>query len=237
MRKLLSVSVDAKTIKSIGKGVLTGILYLAPGRLSGREVCPMASAGCLKSCLYSAGRGAFSNVQKARISKTNLYFDDRELFFNILYRDIVALERKAKRDGLIPAVRLNGTSDIPFERVAFIRDGVEYDNIMQAFPAVTFYDYTKRHNRNVTGIKNYSLTFSLSEINLLDAIRWIAGGKGNVAIVYRDQIPALYWLSILKPWPVIDGTGHDARFLDQRGVIVGLCAKGAAKRDTSGFVI
>ena len=37
--------------------------------------------------------------------------------------------------------------------------------------------------------------------------------------------------------PVVDGDKSDLRFLDGENVIVGLIAKGQAKKDQSGFVI
>lgn len=224
--KLLNIDANAKTVKGQGRGYMTAILYLAPADESGYEVCPMASAGCRKACLNKAGMGAFSNVQAARIAKTKWYFEDRPAFMAQLVAEVRAFIRKASWRGLIPVVRLNGTSDIPWERVPV--EG--QPNIMSLFPWVQFYDYTKRSNRRDLP-SNYHLTFSLAEDNDDRAV--VAASNGaNVAVVFRnDKFPATF-----MGMPVVDGDADDLRFLDGRGVVVGLKAKGPAKKDMSGFV-
>ena len=224
--KLLNIDANAKTVKGQGRGYMTAILYLAPADESGYEVCPMASAGCRKACLNKAGMGAFSTVQAARIAKTRLYFEDRAAFMAQLVSEVRAFIRKAIKLGLIPVVRLNGTSDIPWERVPV--EGRA--NIMELFPSVQFYDYTKRHNRRNLPV-NYHLTFSLAEDN--DSRAGAAATNGaNIAVVFRtDKFPTTF-----MGMPVVDGDADDLRFLDGRGVVVGLKAKGPAKKDTSGFV-
>lgn len=220
---LLSVSQDAKTRKSLKQGYLTGILYMAPHSIGGHNVCPMASAGCISSCLYTAGRArVFNTIQQARIRRKQLYFDNRPAFMAQLRREIDALIRKADRDGLLPAIRLNGTSDIL---------GKDYLKLIRSYPDVPFYDYTKVAKRFTIDLPhNYSLTFSRSESNHDKCIEVLRAG-GNVAIVF-DKLPE-YW----HEWQVINGDEYDARFLDPRNVVVGLSAKGDAKRDTSGFVV
>lgn len=224
--KLLNIDANAKTVKGQGRGYMTAILYLAPADESGYEVCPMASKGCRKACLNKAGMGAFSNVQAARIAKTRWYFEDRGAFMAQLVAEVRAFIRKAIKLGLIPVVRLNGTSDIPWERVS-----VEGQlNIMSLFPSVQFYDYTKRHNRRDLPA-NYHLTFSLAEDN--DPRARVAASNGaNIAVVFRnDKFPTTF-----MGMPVVDGDADDLRFLDGRGVVVGLKAKGPAKKDFTGFV-
>jgi len=103
---LLSVDTNAKTIKGQFQGYLTGILYLAPAGLSGRQVCAHRSNGCEIACLYSAGRGAFTNVQAARMRKTLAFFKDKDGFIAELKADIFALVKKAKKAGMLPCVRL-----------------------------------------------------------------------------------------------------------------------------------
>ncbi len=224
--KLLNIDANAKTVKGQGRGYMTAILYLAPADESGYEVCPMASAGCRKACLNKAGMGAFSTVQAARIAKTRLYFEDRAAFMAQLVSEVRAFIRKAIKLGLIPVVRLNGTSDIPWERVPV--EGKA--NIMELFPSVQFYDYTKRHNRRNLPT-NYHLTFSLAEDNDSRAAAAATNGA-NIAVVFRtDNFPTTF-----MGMPVVDGDADDLRFLDGRGVVVGLKAKGPAKKDTSGFV-
>ena len=130
---LLSISADAKTIKGQKMGYLTGVLYLAPHTLSGFQVCPKASEGCKLACLYTAGRGMYTNIQEARIRKTKRFFMDREGFMAELVKNVEALIRKAKRESMIPVVRLNGTSDIAWEKIKCVRNGVAYASMMEAF--------------------------------------------------------------------------------------------------------
>lgn len=221
-RNVLGFSVDAKTSKGIGKGYLTGILYLAPASLSGVNVCPKSSAGCRAACLYTAGRGRFYSVTRARIVKTLAYHFDAPRFHETIKKSIKSLLTKAKNKGLIPCVRLNGTSDILWEKNS---------DIIQSFPEVIFYDYTKIAARYRFSIPvNYSLIFSLSESNDSDAKLVLSKGH-NVAAVWRDALP-----DSLFGYPVTNGDLTDLRFLDSRGVVVGLKAKGAGKKDKSGFV-
>jgi hypothetical protein len=223
--KLLGYS-NAKTIKGEKLNVYTGILYLAPAKLSGKEVCPKRSAGCTIACLYTAGMGGFSNVQKARIAKTKLFFDNRDLFLAMLRKELKAHLVKAKKLQMIPAIRLNGTSDIEWTRFGF----------MEEFPEIQFYDYTKVLSRLTRKIPlNYNLTFSKSESNLNDCSDALTLGA-NVAVVFNtkkgETLPSTW-----SGYPVIDGDETDTRFIDAKGVIVGLRAKGEAKKDTTGFVI
>jgi|6_EtaG_2_1085325.scaffolds.fasta_scaffold06133_6 hypothetical protein len=234
--KILSVSADAKTVKGEKLGYLTGVLYFAPANLSGYEVCPMRSSGCSAACLgWNAGRaniikhGATTNtIRDSRTAKTRWYFEARDKFMGALVKEIEALIRKAKRQELTPVVRLNGSSDIPWERVPV--NGA--DNIMALFPAITFYDYTKRHNRRNLPT-NYSLTYSLAEDNDARAEQAFRNGM-NVAAVFFD-VPSTFRLGDTLV-PVIDGDESDLRFKDPSGAVVGLKAKGDAKNDTSGFV-
>ena len=230
-KNLLSIGADAKKIKGETIGYLTGILYLAPATVTKYNTCSMAKlAQCDKACLYSAGRGAFSNVQQSRIDKTLYFFEAREEFMLQLASNIVALIKKAEKLGLKPLVRLNGTSDIRWESIPF-----EYHaNIMEAFPNVQFYDYTKDANRKDIPA-NYDLTFSYSGVESFAPYVAKAQSKGmRMAVVFRKEstIPVFF-----KGIKVVSGDNSDVRHLDDQGVIVGLYAKGAAKHDTTGFVV
>jgi len=222
---LLSTS-NYKTEKGEKLGVLTGILSLAPADISGYEVCPKRSKGCTKSCLYTAGHGAFSTVQKARIERTKLFFEKRDVFLHLLKQDIKSIVKKAKKDDMIPAIRLNGTSDIEWTRFG----------LMDEFPNVQFYDYTKVLNRLEKEIpKNYHITFSKNEQN--EAECEIALSLGfNVAVVFNTKknkdLPDMW-----KKFPIYDGDKSDVRFLDPKEHVIGLRAKGQAKKDETGFVI
>ena len=223
---LLQVNTNWKTIKSMKYGFLTGILYLAPYKLSGKNVCPAASLGCRLSCLNTAGRGQMGVVQKARLRKTKMFFRDRNKFLSQLKTEIEILSRRASNKNMKLAIRLNGTSDLPFER--YLIDG---KNLMDHFPKVKFYDYTKLENRiNDQLPGNYHLTFSRSETN--EAVIDQVIEKAPVSVVFKNKLPRLY-----NGYKVINGDLHDMRFKNQSGVIIGLIAKGKARKDTTGFAI
>ena len=230
MQKLLGVSTNYKTIKSEKLGVLTGIIYMSPYKLSGKNVCPGASKGCAAACLNTAGRGAMGVVQTARLKKTNRFWDDRGQFLQDLALEIGKLQRQAEAKGMKAAVRLNGTSDLPYERYKV--PGTD-KNIMELFPDVQFYDYTKLENRFTKGQlpANYHLTFSRAEDNdhkLPEVLK-----HTSAAVVFSGELPETW-----RGYPVIDGDEHDARFTDAgAGVIIGLKAKGKARHDASGFVV
>ena len=247
---LLSVEADAKTVKGSKVGYLTGVLYLLASGDSGViNVCPW-SDGCEAPCLVRSGKGglnprAFARgavvtnpVLAARMRKTLLFKADRALFLEMFARDVEQLEREADRRGMVPAVRTNGTSDLPYEKFP-VRGA---SSIMDAFPHVTFYDYTKwplrLRGRRGELPANYSLTFSLAITNDESARAALEAGV-NVAVVFDtrkgQELPPAFELAGIRA-RVVDGDESDLRFLDERGVIVGLRAKGPAIGDTSGFV-
>jgi len=246
----ISAGSNAKTVK--GDSVYqTAIMYLAPYTSSGLgNLCATADiAKCHEGCLFRSGRAAiFESVNNARVGKTRRYFADRSAFMAELVRDISRFVAHCKRLDVKPAVRLNGTSDIQWEiaHPCYVK-GVRFESIFAAFPDVVFYDYTKIVKRAHRALPaNYSLTLSYSAANpayaasVIDAA--VATGL-NVAVVYRSKalrnslLKTPYSLSLSMARPVIDGDETDMRFLDDRGVIVGLYAKGPAKKDQSGFVV
>ena len=220
---LLSTA-NTKILKGEKYGYKTYILHLAPSLISGYQTCPKASAGCAAACLNRAGMGAYSTVQQARINKTKLFFQDRPNFMAQLAKEIKSAKKSAAKAGLKLLVRLNGTSDIAWEK---IRVG-DYRNLFEMFPDVQFYDYTKIVGRTVP--ENYHLTFSKSESNDADVSVAIRSGL-NVAVVF-DKLPETY-----LGRPVVSGDDSDIRVNDPRGVVVGLKAKGPARKDLSGFVV
>lgn len=216
--RLLSVNQDAKTVKGLKKGYLTGILYLSPCSL----LCPACSEGCRKACLFTAGHGQMNSVRAARNKRTDLWLNEPDKFRNKLFCELSELVRMAEKKQLTPCVRLNGTSDIDVQKV--------FPDVLKHFSNVQFYDYTKVWDREVT-FPNYYLCYSRSETTpMRDIQTYVEDGK-NVAIVF-DKVP-LYFFGM----QVIDGDESDLRFLDKRGVIVGLKAKGKARHDTTGFVV
>ena len=227
MFKLLSTA-NPKIQKGTKLGYLSFILHLAPADLSGKETCPKRTAGCTAACLNTAGRGGMfkkgentNMIQKARIRKTVSFFEDRDQFMFDLAKDITKAIKFAAKQGLTPVFRLNGTSDLSWEKYE-VEAG---KNIFEMFPTVQFYDYTKVLGRKVKHLPNYHLTFSKADGNDSDVADALLQGMSVVAVY--DKIPAGV--------PSADET--DLRFLDPKGVMLGLKAKGRAKKDYSGFVI
>lgn len=245
----------------------TGIMYFAPARQSGYEVCQHRSAGCSAACLNTSGHGGVgidtsilitddantNTVQKARNARTRFYFENRIAFNDRFVREVEGVERLALRDGKTPCIRPNGTSDLPWERMA-LNDG---RTIMATFPHIQFYDYTKNVYRALKHAAgelpaNYHLTFSRSETNWSDCVRVLNAG-GNVAVVFgiprctrycvydiatqECRKPAHRLPESYEGYRVVSGDHDDLRFRDPRGVIIGLTAKGAGSKDTSGFVV
>ena len=245
---LLSVG-NPKTLKGMAQGYNTYILHLAPHTLSGKNTCPKATAGCAAACLNTAGRGGMfkrgentNTIQQARIRKTQLFYNNRDEFMQLLVKDINLAIKQSAKLGLIPVFRLNGTSDIAWEKYPLTIGNITYSNIFNYFGHVQFYDYTKILGRKVFGIKNYHLTFSAADGNDADVIKAWRSGM-NIAMVFgiKKTLPMPDYYSVSHRGnsfyaPVFNGDESDLRFLDPRGVIVGLYAKGKAKKDTSGFV-
>ena len=225
-KKLLNIDNNAKTIKGQKKGYKTAILYLAPSTQSGFNVCPQASLGCKKACLYTAGHGRFNSVKQGRINKTRWYIQERNTFMAQLKREITNHIKNCSNKGFIPCIRLNGTSDISWETTG----------IFEEFPNVQFYDYTKIYKRALKYVNgqypsNYHLTYSLNEDNYKEAFDILLRG-GNISAVFRKDLPQTY-----KGYKVINADETDLRFTDDNNVIAGLMAKGKAKKDYSGFVL
>ena len=226
----------SKVAKNEKVGVYSAIMHLAPADDSGYEVCPMRSAGCTAACLNTAGFH-YPKKQIARVNRTKMFFEDRDAFMYKLTREIHNLECRAGLKGLQPGIRLNGTSDIPWENIPVLGQ----KNIMAVFPKVQFMDYTKRTNRRDLP-ENYRLVFSRSEENHVDCIAAIQNGI-NVAVVFKEVLPAKFGFTYHQDLRVIDGDKHDWRWGDyddypDERVIVGLLAKGhKAKQDKTGFVV
>ncbi len=234
--KLLSTA-NPKVLKGQSQGYNTFILHLSPANVSGYETCPKRTDGCTAACLNTAGHGGMFKkgettnvVQEARKRRTRMFFENRAVFFEHLMREIENAIKLSAKQGMTPVFRLNGTSDLSWEKYE-VADG---KNIFQMFPQVQFYDYTKILGRKVAHIPNYHLTFSAADGNDADVLKAIAQGM-NVATVFgikkTEPMPETYNGRV-----VFNGDESDLRFLDPKGVVVGLYAKGRAKKDTSGFV-
>lgn len=220
--KLLTKN-NPKTIKGEKYGYITNILYMSPFNFNDRgvNVCSHASKGCAESCLVGSGFGGmYTNVKKSRIEKTNFFVRDRIGFLAQLKLEIErAIKNHKTKDKLV--FRLNGTSDIAYERFRVFENGTK--NIFELFPNVQFYDYTKNWTRFDKKLpKNYHLTFSKSETNTKKAFELLERGV-NVAMVF-NKTPKEY-----LGYKVINGDESDLRFKDpknkgtfKKGVIVGL---------------
>lgn len=228
---MLRLDGNAKTIKGNARGFKTAILYLTPANGSGTNMCALAAlALCIDPCLNTAGRGAMSNVQMARLRKTLFWVQYQAEAIAMIKREIAKFEAQAKREGFTLLVRLNGTSDIRWENYG----------IIQSFPNTIFYDYTKIPNRrNIPA--NYDLTFSYSGVSAFQQYVEIAKQNGNrLAVVFRNRAIVERMLTNGETFlglPVVDGDDTDIRHMDPHGVIVALYAKGKAKQDNSGFVV
>jgi hypothetical protein len=233
IKTTLLTSGNAKIVKGEKLGFMTKGIHLAPANLSGHEACRWRSKGCTMSCLNTAGRGQMNMIQDSRIAKTKLFFEDTLAFMEKLAREIASGIKSAVKKEMTAVFRPNLTSDLTWENI----EDENGQTLMQKFPETQFYDYTKSFmrmaqfiNRNPDFPSNYHLTFSRSENNQ-KLVEMVLEMGGNVAVVFRGQLPKTW-----KGYEVINGDENDLRFLDKKGVIVGLIEKGLAKKDETGFV-
>lgn len=250
--RLLNVDANAKTVKGQEQGYMTAILYLSPSDSGGVELCAMAKiANCKIPCLNTAGRGGMAagnktftspsgavlpdnTVQRARLRRTALFNSNREEFMGDLVNELEDFLFKARKANLIPVARLSGLSDTRWEDIPVWRNGVDYPNIFAAFPEMQFYDYTKLPNRKVAHIPNYHLTYSYSHMDAFKPYVQRAlkhyGSDINLAVVFNlpkgMPLPEMF-----MGRQVVSGDESDLRFLDPKGVVVGLTAKGRAKKE------
>ena len=230
--RLLTINGNPKIVKGDKvSNYLTAIMHMSP---INTRICPYQDiAGCKVACLNTAGRGGIYKkgettnvIQEARKRKTSMYLEARNFFMRDLITDIGKFVRYCENKAKLPAVRLNGTSDIQWETI-----NIDNKNIFEHFPSVQFNDYTKIPTRKIAGIDNYHLTWSYSEANKKYA-EYFNTINYNIAVVFNGEVPIYY-----KGREVVDGDESDLRFLDKPNVVVGLKAKGKAKKDKSGFVI
>ncbi len=228
---MLRLDGNAKTVKGNKKGFKTAILYMAPANMSGVNLCPAAFiADCVGACLFTAGRGAMTSVAMSRLRKALFFQQYRAEAIAMIMGELTRFEAKAARDDWTLLVRLNGTTDIRWENYG----------IMQAFPNVQFYDYTKLANRrNVPA--NYDLTFSYSGVAAYQPFVRMAFNAGQrVAVVFRDRETVAAMIANGAQFmglDLVDGDDTDIRHIEPQGVVVALYAKGEAKHDTTGFVV
>ncbi len=239
IKTTLLTSGNQKILKGKKLGYITKGIHLAPANLSGYEVCQWRSKGCTASCLNTAGRGQMNSIQVSRINKTKLFFERKSEFLSKLAKEISSSIKSAVKKEMKAVFRLNLTSDLMWEDIQLFKG----TNLFQHFPETQFYDYTKSFKRMASFLdkpfikgeakfpSNYHLTFSRSENNDKKCEMVLAMG-GNVAVVFRNQLPKTW-----KGFEVVNGDDTDLRFLDKKGVVVGLIEKGMAKKDETGFVV
>jgi len=230
-KNLLSKGItNAKTSKN---NLETYILYLSPYKQNSKNInlCPKASEGCISSCLFTAGRGKFSNVAKSRINKSNYYVENKEGFLGQLYRELFKIDLVAFKQNKKIAIRLNGTSDIDF--IGQLEKKFN-ENIFKAFPNLIFYDYTKILGK-IEKYKNkpYYLTFSRSENTENEEILKALNFGANVSVVFSSNELPVNFLGA----KVINGDLSDIEMIYNKSKILGLKAKGSAKKDLTNFVI
>lgn len=227
------IATSSKIAKGLKYDEMTYILYLAPAKMSGYEVCPMRSAECTAACLNESGHNRIdihdNTINKARIAKTKLFFEQRDFFMRWLQDEITAAQKKAAAAGMKFSVRLNGTSDLSPEQF-----NLKGKNILEMFPDVQFYDYTKVYKRIQLTQKysNYDITYSYSGTNSVECMNALLQDV-RVAVVF-EELPETF-----MGYPVIDGDAYDMRYLDDT-VIVGLKYKKVRNKldqEKSKFVI
>lgn len=226
--KLLGKS--SKIEKSNKAGTKTAVIYQSPHKEAGVNMCPMATKGCAAACLgHSSGQMVYPTSKVARIKRTLRWHLFPEVYLDDLRGELKAHQDKAGRLGMRCAVRLDGTSDGRWEKTG----------IMEEFPSLEFYDYTKfRQDQRPNLPANYHLTFSISDrkSSWTEAMQWLDNG-GNAAMVVRSERQSRFIVAMgYRGYPVVNGDLTDIRMDDPPGHIVALYAKGAAIQDRSGFV-
>jgi hypothetical protein len=229
--------INAKTSKGEPLGWLTLVRYLAPSDVSGFNVCANAGACAgfradgtqgLSPCLYTSGRGYMQQTKDARIKKTIDAVSNRADHLERAAVEIMYAQARARMHHLRLAVRVNGTSDLP----------ADTRHLARQFPAVQFYDYTKIQGALKHAPKNLHYTFSHDALSAPEAVcREVLATGTNVAVVFDL---ASFGGALPRTWfgaRVVNGDLHDLRFLDPRGVVVGLSAKGDAKKTGAEFAV
>lgn len=222
---------NPKTQKSIPYGYLTGVLHLAPHDSAdpgGHSVCPHATPSCIALCLNTSGRGGIiktgettNAILEARKRRTRGFWHDRSEFASQLTRDARKLSARATKLGLKLALRLNGTSDLDWERI-----NPTMVDTLSRFSVL--YDYTKSTAKAKRTADRIDYTLSWTGENDAKCLEHVAAG-GKLAVVFalkpNEALPR-FWRDI----PVVDGDSHDLTFLRPKACIIGLRAKGRARR-------
>jgi len=216
--------------EALGLALIRGFHGL-PGVAAGRGEACADRGSCYRSCLAWTGHGQMPTVLSARRVRHRFFIgsDGKPTAQGLraLSHDVERLELDARYRGLPAGVRLNVLTDYPWEVLA--------PNLFQAFPAVTFYDYTKsleRWRRYLAGKlpTNYSLTFSASEDVRLDVLWPLLERKAKrparVAVVCADDVRQGVLGRRRGGVVCVDGDAHDATWLQPAPAVLALSAKG-----------
>ena len=229
-----SVNFTAKHQKAFSFNELTYALYLSPADTSGYEVCPKRTEECTVACLHESGYNRIdlkNSINESRIKKTKLFFENREFFMHLLIDEIKGAYLKALNQEYNFSARINNVSDVNPERFK-----LNNLNILEIFPEVQFFDYTKVLSRIklLEKYPNYDLTFSYSGENWSECQEALKNNV-RVAVVFKDKIPEEY-----KGIQVINGDDYDMRYRDPKNVIIGLKFKKVRNKldfSNSNFVV
>ena len=207
---------SVKTAKGEKIGVMTYIMYLLSGKMSGVQMCKFASEGCLAACLNLSGQaligyhsvGLSNHCLIPRLIRTWLVAWNRPIAEKIIEHEMLLAKKRAARAEMTFAVRLNGTSDL------------WWGSLIKRHPGIQFYDYTKSpfNMRLSDKLDNYHITFSYAGPDNVEHCAEALSRGHNLAIpVVKSDIDKL----------LESGRGYtldesDARFLDGDEIRFGL---------------
>ena len=229
--KLLT-ALNVKTIKGEKADYLSAILYLMPHASGGGvTLCPHSTPACREMCLAGAGMSGLPLQLAAKQRRTDLFHRDRVTFLDLICGDVETLVAIAEHEGVKPAVRLNGSSDIIWERVA--------PDLFDAFPHVAWYDYAKIPFEHRAPKLGYHLTYSVEgPKDMVRAVEYLRHGQSVAVVVEKHQVEQmagqeLYLDGVTATF--VNGDESDLRFLDPPSSIVLLKPKGRVRTtSTSG---
>jgi hypothetical protein len=220
--KLLTTTGNTKVEKTNKDSkYLMASLSLMPDSI----LCPQSKiAECFEPCLKSSGfAGVYKTVNQARQRKTDFWHSDKKGFLEQLERELTNHVKNCERKGKKPACRLNTISDIVFEKTG----------IIEKFPQIMFLDYTKNASRLGKTPKNYKLIFSYSNApNYQTSVKKAFKTDAPIAVVFKGRLPKSF-----KGREVINGDKSDLINSNAKGKIIGLLAKGKARKDGGNFVV
>ena len=192
----------------------------APHRMAGLNACVNSTTSCREVCIRHTGRLDMPRAIQVGIDRTQFLADHPTEAISLIHWETVRSAAKVAE----LARRLNVVTDVNWEDVAPWLFTEAPENVVT-------YDYTKDWNRQPEPAERYRLTFSAMERHGVDDIREMTDRGRNVAVVFPAEYKTTpypeQWFGI----PLINGDVTDFRYEDpQTGVIVGLYAKGRARR-------